>query len=395
MKAFAFVFAFLASQAALANDDRYVMLLEFTPVLTQHVKANQIEYAEGEVSIVRIPFDEVEVWSERVHHELGGCGGFLDVTGKIESGRSAAVLVWEELQRREMPQRRHHFNVSGRGEIESLVAQADGEKLWAFLTELSSMPDRSATTDNGNKAAMFLKGRAEQLAAATPGFSARLVNTGGYEKQPSVVTTLPGTDPSLPHVVMGGHMDTFSDNKPGADDDGSGSSVVMENLRAITAMKAQFAHTIHFIWYAAEERGLVGSSYVVDDFTARGINVHAAIQFDMTGFNSPNDVEEMFVITDYTSPDLNAAMKQMMARYLPGVKIGETRCGYACSDHANWHRAGIPVVFPFEAKFGNMNKKLHTNDDKITYLDQKHSLNFAKLGLAFLGEMAKFQGIRR
>jgi len=40
-----------------------------------------------------------------------------------------------------------------------------------------------------------------------------------------------------------------------------------------------------------------------------------------------------------------------------------------------------------------MNYKLHTSDDKTNYLDKNHSLLFAQIALAFLGELAKLLSV--
>ena len=79
-------------------------------------------------------------------------------------------------------------------------------------------------------------------------------------------------------------MDTLDGRMPGAGDDGSGSSSVMEMARILLSSKINFKRPIYIIWYAAEERGLVGSQYVVEHFIDNSIPVKAAIQFDMTGY---------------------------------------------------------------------------------------------------------------
>lgn len=388
------VLSLLSSRLWASAPDRYLLLPDLAPALTRLLVPEQVAYAEEDVAIIVVPFDSIEFWATIVHTELGGCGGFLDVTAKVEAGMAPEVIVWNTLLSKQIEQKSPEFLIEGLPEVATLVSKADGTKLWAFLTELSAFPDRSATSDQGTKAAQFLQDRASALATGISGFQTRKIETGSYPKQPSIVATLPGTDASLPHVVIGGHMDTFTSAKPGADDDGSGTSTVMEVFRAITTNGAKFRHTIDFIWYAAEERGLVGSSYVVDQFKKENIAVHAAIQFDMTGYNSNADDKDFYFITDYTNAALNEALKKLVATYLPEAKVGETKCGYACSDHVNWHQAGIPVVFPFETSFSNMNHRLHTGEDKIDYLDREHALRFAKLGLAFLGEMAKLEAVR-
>lgn len=393
MKALLYLCALCVCWAARSEEERYLFFLDNTHLGL--AESSQLEATIDDLAIVKIPVSEAEKWGHWVHERLKGCGGFIDVTEKIAEGFTPGEILWQEMLRRTREVSTREFVVGNQPLVHSLVAQVDETQLWLFLKELSSFPDRSATTDNGAAASKFLKDRAMQYAEDLPGLFTWTVKTGSgsYSKQPSVVATLPGEDTSLPSVVIGAHMDTFSNNKPGADDDGSGTSIVMEALRTIAMSGAKFERTIHFVWYAAEERGLVGSSYVVQDFETKEIPVHAAIQFDMVGFNSPSDVEDVFVITDYTHKDLNQALKIILQNYLPSTHVAETKCGYACSDHVNWHMKGIPVVFPFESRFSNMNQRLHTTNDKIEFLDPKHAAHFGRLALAFLGEMASLKSL--
>lgn len=384
----------LCCALSMADANRYFLLVDEAPKFIQHLSPKDLEFTEDGVSLLRVPMDRVEEFAEWVHEELGGCGGYFDVTERIENGEPAFSLVLREARLNHVLKQRRFQSLKEpvspiifRADIAQLVAQADIERYWAFLTELSAFPDRSATTENGKKAAEFLKSRSEQIAENLLWFKTELVATGTSYGQPSVVATLPGRDPSLPHVVIGGHMDTFSNAKPGADDDGSGTSVVMEALQTIAKGHAKFRHTIDFVWYAAEERGLVGSGYVVRHFKDKNILVKSVIQFDMVGFNASEDDKDIFLITDNTNPALTARLKQIIELYTD-AKVGETACGYACSDHAQWHRAGFSAVFPFETSFSNMNSTLHTGGDTMTLLDKHHTLRFIKTAVAFLAEEA-------
>lgn len=66
----------------------------------------------------------------------------------------------------------------------------------------------------------------------------------------------------------------------------------------------------------------------------------------------------------------------------------ETKCGYACSDHASASRYGYPSAFVIESQFENSDKKIHTTDDQIKYLNFDHMLQHAKMSLAFAYELA-------
>jgi Zn-dependent M28 family amino/carboxypeptidase len=94
-------------------------------------------------------------------------------------------------------------------------------------------------------------------------------------------------------------VDTFDGTKPGSDDDGSGVANAMETYHAILESGMTFKRDIYFAYYAAEERGLVGSSFVVSHFVKNKIAVRGAIQFDMTGFKSKDDTYDIFLITDH------------------------------------------------------------------------------------------------
>jgi bacterial leucyl aminopeptidase len=387
------IFAFFTVSIAAISQDHFLLVPEWNTSIASRILPQNLEYFEDGISLLRVPIEKVEALSLAIHEEKGGCGGFIDVTQEIEEGQSPAQIVWNELRGRSQPSRHVSHEILGNPLVAQLVSRADAQKLWSFLQELTSFPDRSATTTNGKKASAFLRERADSLGKNLPGFQTRTISTGSSSyPQASVVASLPGLNPSLPRLVIGGHMDTFSNNKPGADDDASGSSVVMETLRAISVSGAQFERTIDFIWYAAEERGLVGSSNVVKSYKADGLAVEAVIQFDMVGWNDPKDAEDIYLMTDYTNSSLNSTLAKVIQNYT-SAKIGYTACGYACSDHANWHRAGIPAVFPFESSFSNINQRMHTENDKMDYLSSSHVLTFAQVALGFLGELGNLKKI--
>jgi leucyl aminopeptidase len=151
----------------------------------------------------------------------------------------------------------------------------------------------------------------------------------------------------------------------------------------------RFRRTVHFAFYAAEEVGLVGSQAVVSSFSSRKIPVRAALQFDMVGYNSPNDSLPIYMIGDNTHPGLTQFVRDLAKEYLGIAQTGTTLCDYACSDHARWYQAGIPVAFPFESSFENSNNQIHTAGDTVARLDWDHVMNFVKLGLAFAIELGE------
>jgi Zn-dependent M28 family amino/carboxypeptidase len=104
----------------------------------------------------------------------------------------------------------------------------------------------------------------------------------------NIVATLTGTtDPDRIYIV-GGHYDSRNSNggdgenlAPGANDDGSGTVLVMEACRVMC--ETPFAATIKFVCYDGEEQGLLGSGAHAEALSAAGANVDGMITNDIVG----------------------------------------------------------------------------------------------------------------
>jgi len=146
--------------------------------------------------------------------------------------------------------------------------------------------------------------------------------------------------------------------------------------------------------FAAEEIGLVGSDEIASDYSNRGIKVLAFVQFDMTNYKG--SAQDIYLTTDsYNSNDLNVFLIELMEHYNKtgshAFTYGNTICNYGCSDHASWATYGYNAAFPFEARFSDANKAIHTSQDKLSVSgnNANHAVKFAKLGLEFIIEAAK------
>ncbi|MDP1614947.1 MAG: M20/M25/M40 family metallo-hydrolase [Methylococcales bacterium] len=321
------------------------------------------------------------------------CGRFINVSHQIARHRlSARKRGARHLLARPAKKVRstmgESYPIEHQSEVVEAVTAVNTDNIMATLTRLTQFENRSATKDTGVETAKWLKSTFENLALKNKrnDTATYFVKTGTRYKQPSLVTVI-GKDIKAPAVVIGAHMDTLDGRMPGAGDDGSGSASVMEMARVLLESSVELKRPVYFVWYAAEERGLVGSQYVVQDFLKKAIPVRAAIQFDMTGFRNDRNDPTMWVYRDYTDRKLSDFVAKLIDVYV-GVPVAESRCGYGCSDHASWMEKGIPAAFPCETDFENHNSKIHTSQDTIDRLTPEHMANFAKLGLAFAIELA-------
>jgi Zn-dependent M28 family amino/carboxypeptidase len=93
-------------------------------------------------------------------------------------------------------------------------------------------------------------------------------------------------------VVIGAHLDSVFEG-PGINDNGSGSAVILEVAEVYAAQHRRPRNKLRFIWFGAEEPGLVGSTFYVDSLTqTERDHVLAMLNFDMVG--SPNFVRFVY-----------------------------------------------------------------------------------------------------
>jgi hypothetical protein len=106
----------------------------------------------------------------------------------------------------------------------------------------------------------------------------------------NVVATLTGTTSPEQIVVVGGHYDSTSFQAgtlaPGAEDNASGTSLVMEIARASAGRP--FERTVQFVLFDAEEVGLRGSQHFVAEAVGAGRDIVAAITADMVAYHDRN-----------------------------------------------------------------------------------------------------------
>jgi leucyl aminopeptidase len=271
-----------------------------------------------------------------------------------------------------------------------------GSIILSEIEKLASYATRYYTSPTGIAAAEYLQAQYE-IHALNNGRSDVEVDLWYHNAwpngQPSVIARIPGSSRPSEIVVIGGHIDSTASGSvaPGADDDASGSSTVMEVFRVLVSSGFRPERTIEFHGYSAEEVGLRGSQDIANTYANQGKDVVAMLQFDMTGYLRPNFTPTIGVITDFTDSTLTQFIRRLVEVYIndhDSRTWTNTACGYACSDHASWYRAGYVDAFVFEASFSNSNPYIHTANDLPSRLSVPHMEIFGKLGVAYAIELS-------
>ncbi|MFO8701313.1 M20/M25/M40 family metallo-hydrolase [Legionella pneumophila serogroup 2] len=279
------------------------------------------------------------------------------------------------------------YPINHEAQVRDLFDQIDPAKIWQTNQHLTSYINRSAKSRTGVDAAQWFKQQFDTLAQdyGRKDVDSYFVKTGNKYIQPSVVTVI-GKDKSGEAIVVGAHIDTLDGNMPGADDDSSGISVELEMARVLFSSDLELNRPVYFIAYAAEERGLIGSGYVVQDFLQKNIPVKAVMQLDQAGYRANTKDQTIWLLKDYVDKGLTEFTAQLLTRYVK-IPVGYTKCGYACSDHVNWTYEGFKTTYPSATTLDDDNPYVHTSDDTLDILNLEHMVNFTKLGLAFVAEL--------
>jgi leucyl aminopeptidase len=193
-------------------------------------------------------------------------------------------------------------------------------------------------------------------------------------------------------VVIGAHIDSINGNpanrSPGADDDASGISTMLEGFRIIAESDYVPEKTIEFMAYAAEEVGLLGSQDIARKYKADAVAVYAVVQFDMTGYVYRNQTKIGVNFDQFVSTPLAEFTTKLVDTY-SHLGWARTACSHACSDHASWTRSGYRSIYPPARNVqAGLNPSIHSANDVMSNLDFKRMTEFVKLGIAFAIELS-------
>jgi hypothetical protein len=228
----------------------------------------------------------------------------------------------------------------------------------------------------------------------------------------NVVAVWEGSDPVLKseYVAVGAHYDHIGICAPGkadpicngADDDGSGTTALLGMAEAISHAKLRPRRSVLFVWHCGEEKGLWGSRYFTEYPTIPLDRIVTQLNIDMIG-RSRKDGD--------TNP-LNANLSGPNQIYVIGSTMMSTELGklsetvnksylnlqydlryddpadpnhfFSRSDHYNYARKGIPIIFFFDG----VHEDYHRPGDEAQKIDYEKMEKVARTIYMTLWEVA-------
>jgi hypothetical protein len=204
----------------------------------------------------------------------------------------------------------------------------------------------------------------------------------------NVAAIVRGSDPSLrqTYVAFGAHYDHIGvltavngdSIANGADDDGSGSMALLAVARVMQQAPVKPRRSALFVWHVGEEKGLLGSSYFTDHPTVPIDSIVAQINADMIGRNADS---LLYLVGPRAAPNgqsrrlgeivdsVNSTLSPRFAINREWDSATHPEHIYERSDHFNYARKGIPIVF--------LTTGLHDDYHKVS--DEVSKIDFAKM----------------
>ena len=290
------------------------------------------------------------------------------------------------------------------------TALLQGEKYsaTALMTYGSAVAPMSVSPGNGPPVTVTLPFELNESKKVTFTIAAK----GEKPMTQNVVAVWEGGDPVLKneYVAVGAHYDHIGICAPGtadpicngADDDGSGTTALLSMAEAISHAKLRPKRSVLFVWHCGEEKGLWGSRYFTDYPTIPLDHIVTQLNIDMIGrskkegdtnprnatLSGPNAI---YVIgSTMMSTELGQLSQTVNKSYLNleyDLRYddpNDTNRFFFRSDHYNYARKGIPIIFFFDG----VHEDYHRPGDEAQKIDYEKMEKVARTVYMTLWEVA-------
>ena len=141
-------------------------------------------------------------------------------------------------------------------------------------------------------------------------------------------------------VVVGAHLDSVLDG-PGIQDNGSGSGAILEIAEQMAKVKPR--NHVRFIWFSAEESGLIGSDHYVAQLSEEELSqIAAMLNFDMIA--SPNFARFVYDGSDPDAPAGSGAIEEFFNNWFESHGLAYEPTPFdGRSDYGGFIAEGIPA----------------------------------------------------
>ncbi len=232
---------------------------------------------------------------------------------------------------------------------------------------------------------------APELPSATGVTDLQRVRGTGY----NVVGYLPGATDTV--TIVGAHYDHLGWGGEGsryrelpkkihygADDNGSGTSALLELARYFGSQRDRLGESILFIAFSGEESGTLGSGHFVRNWTVDRSVARMMINMDMIGRLADQD-KGLAIMGTGTCPEFKEYLDE---KDMGDLKVAFKESGAGPSDHAAFYHDSIPCL----NFFTGAHEDYHTPDDVVEKIDLEGVVTVTNLVGDIMTHFTAFDG---
>jgi photosystem II stability/assembly factor-like uncharacterized protein len=283
------------------------------------------------------------------------------------------------------------YGASSEGDV---FRTTDGGQSWSTITWLGHSISAIAATSSGDVLCCGWRGisasrdEGASWINLTPNLPSQFI-----QKSRNIVATIPGRLSPDKECIIVAHYDSdsYSDDwAPGANDNASGTSAVMEAARL--CHNYEFASTIKFLAVSAEEIGLLGSTDYAVRARRSGTAIQGVVNGDMIGYPVTGDTARLAIGSYSKRNRLVDSALAFNSRYGIGLTLATFANTSGGSDYVPFAQVGYDALHVAEATadeiWGGADPYYHKPTDTIDKLNLGMVRSAAQLMLATVAELA-------
>lgn len=250
-----------------------------------------------------------------------------------------------------------------------------------YLQEFEALGvKRTGTTQNTN-AFNWIKNKYTSFGYTTANFQEHSWTASGFSSK-NLIVTKTGTLYPNKFVIVCGHFDSI--NGPGTNDNGSGTSIILEIARILKDIPTDYS--IKFIHFSGEEQGLLGSSRYVSEIvngTSPKMDIKVVVNLDQIGGLATKANTKLYHDKDQASPNSNNAAAAIAVQELANCTLLYSPLAVdfdpaESTDYVPFQQNGEIITGYWEYEGGYNNPYVHTANDLYVNMDPVYVMNVGK-----------------